>query len=113
MRPQPVPAGASLADLQRYIHALEAHHGWLDADPARNCFLLGEEVGELFAAVRSWEKRPDDLAARDHVGEEIVDVLNYLLAIANRLDLDLEDAFRIKNARNVDRSWTDRETSDD
>ena len=37
--------------------------------------------------------------ARAHVGEEIVDVLNYLLAVANRLDIDVEQAFRDKNAR--------------
>ena len=76
---------------QKYIHALEAHHGWLDVDLVHNCFLLGEEVGELFKAVRRYEKLyvqsdapEDDLDARKaHVGEELVDVLNYLLAIAN------------------------------
>ena len=34
------------------------------------------------------------------------DVLNYLLAIANRLDIDVEEAFRRKNAANQRRSWT-------
>ena len=37
---------------------------------------------------------------------EEVDVLNYLCAIANRLDIDLEEAFRSKNARNQRRSWS-------
>ncbi len=95
-----LPAGAAMADYQRYIHQLEASKGWLSADLVRNCFLMGEEVGELFAAVRRVE---EDGAER--VGEEIVDVLNYLLAIANRLDIDLEAAFRTKNARNQTRSW--------
>ena len=39
------------------------------------------------------------------MGAEIVDVLNYLLAIANRLDIDVEAAFREKNARNLERTW--------
>jgi len=106
--------GANLAAYQTYIHELERLHGWLDVDLVHNCFLLGEEVGELFKAVRKVERLfpeggaspgPDDETVA-HVGEEIVDVMNYLLAIANRLDIDLEDAFRKKNARNQTRSWS-------
>lgn len=104
-----LPEGAPLAEYQAYVRALEALHGWLDADAARNCFLMGEEVGELFAAVRRLERVPADDPARAAgvaaVGEEIVDVLNYLLAIANRLDVDVEQAFRAKNARNQTRTW--------
>ncbi|HMV68831.1 MAG TPA: MazG nucleotide pyrophosphohydrolase domain-containing protein [Myxococcota bacterium] len=100
-----LPAGASLAELQRYVHALEAMHGWLDADAARCCFLMGEEVGELFRAVRRLERAPDDAARVTQAGEEIVDVLNYLLAIANRLGIDVEAAFREKNLRNQGRRW--------
>ena len=33
-------------------------------------------------------------------------MFNYLLAIANRLDIDVEAAFRDKNARNQKRSWS-------
>lgn len=98
-----LPADAGLADLQAYVYALEARHGWLDADPARCCFLMGEEVGELFAAVRRRERA--SAAPPDAVAEELVDVLNYLLAIANRLDIDLDAAFRVKNRRNEHRSW--------
>lgn len=105
-----LPETATMADYQRYVHELEALHGWLDVDAARNCFLMGEEVGEVFAAVRAAEKhdgRDDEAAraARDHVGEEIVDVLNYLLAIANRYGLDLEQAFKAKNLVNQGRRW--------
>ena len=98
-----------MRDFQRYVHDLEAFHGWLDVDLVHNCFLMGEEVGELFKAVRKQEKlfdehgEPTDTEA---VAEEIVDVLNYLLAIANRLDIDVEQAFRSKNARNLERTWT-------
>jgi NTP pyrophosphatase (non-canonical NTP hydrolase) len=97
---------------QTYVHELERMHGWLDVDLVHNCFLMGEEVGELFKAVRKAERLFEEAdseqsrSARDHVGEEIVDVLNYLLAIANRLEIDLEAAFRAKNARNQTRTWT-------
>ena len=109
-----LPEGAPLRAYQRYVHELEAAKGWLDVDLVHNCFLMGEEVGELFKAVRRFEKifvqaeAPDAEAdeRRADVADEIVDVLNYLLAIANRLDIDVEEAFRRKNAENQRRSWT-------
>jgi NTP pyrophosphatase (non-canonical NTP hydrolase) len=96
-----------LAHLARYVDELERMHGWHKADAARCCFQMGEEVGELFRAVRDTERAPQPLAAplRAAVGEELVDVLNYLLAIANRYDIDLEAAFREKNDHNQRRSW--------
>lgn len=106
-----LPAGAPMAAYQRYIQALEAHHGWLDVDLVHNIFLMVEEVGELAKAIRKYEKLFDEGApaptegARAHVAEELVDVFNYLVAIANRLDIDLEAAFRDKNEKNQARSW--------
>ena len=104
-----------MALYQRYIHELEAQHGWLDVDLVHNCFLMGEEVGELFKAVRRYNRLWQESAKKDDtsvderkadVGEELVDVFNYLVAIANRLDIDLEAAFREKNARNQGRTWS-------
>jgi NTP pyrophosphatase (non-canonical NTP hydrolase) len=109
-----LPKGASMAAYQQYIHDLESLHGWLDVDLVHNCFLMGEEVGELFKAVRRVEKfyeqgAGDDATRAERVADaadEIVDVLNYLLAIANRLDIDVEEAFRAKNLRNQTRTWS-------
>lgn len=109
-----LPAGATMADYQRYIDDLERLKGWDDVDLVHTCFLMGEEVGELFKAVRKVnrlfeqaEAADEDRAARvAHVGEELVDVLNYLLAVANRLDIDVEQAFVGKNTRNLTRTWT-------
>jgi len=108
---------APMQAYQRYIHDLEELHGWLEVDLVHNCFLMGEEVGELFKAVRRIEKMfeqaeaPDlDMQARKtDVGDEIVDVMNYLMAIANRLDIDLETAFRRKNAANQARTWGEQQ----
>ncbi|MCA9538181.1 MAG: hypothetical protein KC620_04805 [Myxococcales bacterium] len=109
-RPE-LPPAPTMRDFQAYVHALEAWHGWLEVDLVHNCFLMGEEVGELFKAVRRhlkyYEAAESPAAAdtRAHVAEELVDVFNYLAAIANRLDIDLEAAFRDKNTRNLDRTW--------
>lgn len=114
----PAPAitldeGAPMRAYQRYVHDLETMHGWLDVDLVHNCFLLGEEMGELFKAVRRVERLFDEAGRapveleqrRAEVGDEVVDVLNYLLAIANRLDIDVEAAFRKKNTENQARTW--------
>lgn len=106
-----LPVGARMSQYQQYIHALEAEKGWLDVDLVHNCFLMGEEVGELFKAVRKVNRMFDEgeAAPREqavqHVGDELVDVLNYLLAVANRLDIDVEEAFRRKNLENQGRTW--------
>jgi NTP pyrophosphatase (non-canonical NTP hydrolase) len=107
-----LPENAAMKEYQRYIHELEALHGWLKVDLVHNCFLMGEEVGELFKAVRRYNKLFDEGAsmpseeARAALAEELVDVFNYLLAIANRTGVDLEEAFRQKNARNQTRTWS-------
>lgn len=107
-----LPEGASMKEYQRYIHELETMHGWLKVDLVHNCFLMGEEMGELFKAVRRYNKLFDEgqatptEQAREHLAEELVDVFNYLLAIANRTGVDLEKAFRDKNAKNQQRTWS-------
>ena len=103
-----LPKNAAMSDYQKLIHDLETHHGWLDVDLIHNCFLMGEEIGELFSAIRQHEnyyKSGNADGSKAAIAEELVDVFNYLLAIANRLDIDLEDAFRRKNARNFERTW--------
>ena len=108
-----LPDNPTMSDFQALVHALESHHGWLDVDLVHNCFLMGEEVGELFAAIRRYNryfKEAGPVVSKEDVAFEIVDVLNFLLAIANRLDIDVEAAFRAKNERNFTRSWsTERE----
>lgn len=108
-----LPQQPTLRDYQSYIHDLEELHGWLEVDLIHNCFLMGEEMGELFKAVRKYnryfdqsaEVSGDETERRAAVAEELVDVMNYAMAIANRLDIDLEAAFREKNARNQERKW--------
>lgn len=103
-----LPAHPTLKDLQKYIHELEVAKGWDHHGLVMNCFFLGEEMGELFRAVRKAEKMSFDVSKNydsENVAEELVDCFNYLLAIANRLNIDMEEAFRHKNAKNLERVW--------
>ena len=109
--PIALPVGAPMAAFQQYIERLETMHGWTEVDLVHNCFLMGEEVGELFKAIRKLLKvypqtgAPPPADPTADVADELVDVLNYLLAIANRLHIDVEAAFRAKNAKNQQRTW--------
>jgi NTP pyrophosphatase (non-canonical NTP hydrolase) len=105
--PPPLEQGASLARIQAYVAEMEDERGFADTTVLQKCLLLGEEVGELFKSVRKthagmrlatpgYEARP---------GEELADILILMCAIANRLDIDLEQAFREKEKRNDDRVW--------
>ena len=75
--------GAPMSAYQDYVTRLEELHGWLEVDLVHNCFLMGEEVGELFKAIRKHlryyeEHDPvEEERSKLHVGEEIVDVLNF------------------------------------
>jgi len=97
----------TLAALQAYVVQLEAERGFEEQTVLDKCLLLGEEIGELFKAIRSSEgllvDRDSPIGA---VGDELADVLIYLCAIANRCGIDLEAAFRAKEDRNHRRTWT-------
>lgn len=103
-----------LAEFQRYVNELEVERGFKDQTATEKCLLLGEEIGELFKAVRRCEglKVDPDSLIRE-VEHELADVFIYLCAIANRYDIDLEQAFRSKEALNRQRKWLSAETADD
>ncbi len=96
-----------LSDLQHYVADLETERGFEGQSARDKCLLLGEELGELFRAVRRSEGLNVDLASRHaEVADELADCLIYLCAIANRYGVDLEAAFRAKEEKNRERSWT-------
>jgi NTP pyrophosphatase (non-canonical NTP hydrolase) len=103
----PLEQSTGLDDVQRYVALMEEERGFSHRDVISQCLLLGEEVGELFKAVRKHEKmRVDPNSRIANVEEELADVLIYLCAIANRLDVRLDEALRKKEAINETRVWS-------
>ena len=101
MKPNP-----NLADYQSYVVSLEDETGFSEQSVQDKCLLLGEEVGELFKAIRKKEGVKIDLNSKfGTIEEELVDIFIYLCAIANRYNIDLETAFRDKEAINHQRVW--------
>lgn len=106
-----LPTNPTLADLQTYVREMEIERGFDEQTILHKCLLLGEEIGELFKAIRKSDGLKVDAAS--HIGtadEELADIVIYLCSIANRLDIDLETAFREKEAVNHTRQWTKEPT---
>lgn len=95
-----------LKDFQKYVSELESERGFSNQNIIDKCLLLGEEVGELFKAVRKTEGLAvDSNSTFTEIGDELTDILIYLCAIANRKGIDLESAFRAKEEKNKTRVW--------
>lgn len=95
-----------LSDFQEYVSKLESERGFSKQTTTDKCLLLGEEVGELFKAVRKSEGLAIDSNSEfSEIGDELTDIFIYLCAIANRQGIDLEAAFRTKEEKNKLRTW--------
>jgi NTP pyrophosphatase (non-canonical NTP hydrolase) len=102
-----LPSVPTLKDFQSYVVALEEERGFTKNTLTQNCLLLGEEIGELFKAVRKADAqlRMDPNSTVGTIAEELADILIYVCSIANRANVDLETAFREKEEKNKTRTW--------
>lgn len=98
----------TLADLQLFIAEVCRERGWDKRSATEKMLLLTEEVGEVARAVRKelrlGDKKPE---TTEHLAEELVDVTNYILDIANHFDIDLAAAFHAKWRKNATRTWSE------
>lgn len=97
----------TLADFQEYEKEMEEVRGFSEQTVVQKCLLLGEEVGELFKAIRKFEgvKIDNHNSKIGDIPEELADILIFVLSIANKYDIDLEEAFRAKEEVNKTREW--------
>jgi NTP pyrophosphatase (non-canonical NTP hydrolase) len=96
----------TLSHFQEYVRKLEEERGFANQTVIDKCLLLGEEVGELFKAVRKSEGLAvDSNSSFTEISDELTDIFIYLCAIANRKGIDLEEAFREKEIKNKQRVW--------
>ncbi len=102
-----LPSNPTIADFQKYVNELETERRFKEQSVTQKCLLLGEEIGELFKAIRKHDPglRIDDKSRVGAVEEELADILIYLCAIANKYNIDLEQAFREKEEKNKTRVW--------
>lgn len=102
------PDYPTLPHLQLYQKQVCEERGWDKTSDLETFLLFTEEVGELAKGIRNRmalyiEKgkslNPDELEG------EFADVLSYLMELANRFDVDIETAYRKKEAKNAQREW--------
>jgi len=100
-------ASTTLADLRELVRGFVDERDWRQFHSPKNLSMsLAIEAAELmehFQWIDIAESRRvgDDPAKLAEVREEIADVLCYLLALANELNLDLATAVRDKMVKNA------------
>lgn len=99
-----LPPDATLSDFQKLIADLVLERGY-DKETIPEVFtLLVEETGELAKAIRKQNGQKVHIDSKTHnVAEELADVFWLVIDLANRLNVDLEQAFRDKEAKNKTR----------
>lgn len=101
----------TLADIQLFVKDQCEERGWTDRTDTDRIMMLAEELGEVAKEVRKHTgklgyNKPE---STESLALEIVDVLNWLVDLANNNQIDLEAAFRQKWQKTDSRSWeTDR-----
>jgi NTP pyrophosphatase (non-canonical NTP hydrolase) len=99
-----LPDRPALEDFQRFIKELIVERGYHEETVPEVMMLLTEEVGELAKAIRklNGQKTHQDSLVHD-AGEELADCFWLLIDLSTRLGIDLEKAFRAKEAKNSKR----------
>ena len=96
----------TLKDFQKYVIDLENERGFADKTVLQKCLMLGEEMGELFQAIRKEENIIIDHNSKfGTIEEELADIIIYICSIANSYNINLEEAFRKKEEVNKKRIW--------
>ena len=103
----------TVGELQEYIRKVNLERGFEGTTVPELFVYLMEELGEMAKETRrirkmhveSNDKVLDDEAQKVELGHEMADTLNVLLALANRVDIDLEKSFWEKEEINNKRTW--------
>lgn len=87
-------------DLERasaFLRDFAVERDWEQFHTPKNLAMaLGAEAGELieiFQWLTPADSESPNPATRNHVGEELADVLQYAVRLADLLEIDLEEAF--------------------
>ena len=97
----------NLADLQATLRHFAAERDWQPFHTPKNLstalMVEAAELAEVFQWMTPEESREAHLApaSKQHIGEEVADVLLYLLQVADHCQIDVGTAVRDKLARNA------------
>ena len=99
----------SLSEIQDYIREIIALRGFSKQRVQDKMLLLLEETGELAKAIRKTLQEAsidyEKIENYTDIEEEIADVFIVLVSICNRLNINLYDAIKKKEEKNIKRQW--------
>jgi dCTP diphosphatase len=93
----------TIAELQSQVDAFAQERNWEKFHAPKNLAMsVAIEAAELMEHFQWTESQTPVSSDEKHaIGEEMADVLAYLLRLASVLDLDLAHAFQLKMAKNA------------
>jgi len=99
----------SLREIQHYIKKVIEMRGFGNQPVQEATLLLLEEVGELAKAIRksgtNMSVDINKLHNYNSVESEVADVFIVLVSICNLLDIDIFQALKYKETKNINRTW--------
>lgn len=99
----------SLSEIQSYIREIITIRGFSEQRVQDKMLLLLEETGELAKAIRKTLPEAsidyEKIENYTDIEEEIADVFIVLVSICNRLNINLYDAIKKKEEKNIKRQW--------
>ncbi len=96
----------SLYELQKLLDQFIAKRDWQKYHRPKNLAMsVAIEAAELMEHFQWCDKEPDEFSQeeKEQIGEEMADVLHYLLRLASVMDIDLYQASKKKIAKNEQR----------
>ncbi|EEL50036.1 MazG nucleotide pyrophosphohydrolase domain-containing protein [Bacillus cereus] len=91
-----------LSEFQQYVSNFSKEKGFADTTLEKRTMYVMAELGELTEAII---KRNDNKDAKREIGLEMFDVIWNVCDLANKLEIDLEEAFQEKIEINRGRVW--------
>ncbi|MDM5187976.1 MazG nucleotide pyrophosphohydrolase domain-containing protein [Bacillus sp. DX4.1] len=97
-----------ISELQKEVREFSKNKGFENSSIEERTLYLVTEIGEVAKEVLKISSDPGSVKInelKEQLGLEIYDVVWNVFDLANKLDIDLEDAFRKKNEINKYRHW--------
>ncbi|MDP4095548.1 pyrophosphatase [Paenibacillus sp. P96] len=92
------------AEFQQYVREYSKTKGFDESTMEQRTLYLMTEVGELAKEVLSVSFHPD-AEKKENLGHEMYDVVWNIFDLANKLGIDLDQAFKQKMEINERRTW--------
>ncbi|MGG4143807.1 MazG-like family protein [Paenibacillus algorifonticola] len=97
-----------LSEMQKHVKEFSTAHGFDESTIEQRALYLVTEVGETVKELLHLSYHPDHEKKeeiKDRLGLEMYDIVWNICDLANKLDIDLEQAFSKKIEINKTRTW--------